>query len=221
MTDITIPLIIGSAMIDSINPCAFAVLIFLIMYLLAIKNRQKMLLIGLVYIAVVFAVYFLAGLGLLSFIASVHLTRFFYFFTAGVAIILGLINLKNAIFNDKPFLAIPESRKPLLQKYIKKATLSAALILGILVAIFELPCTGGVYLAILSMLAGKNSFGSAVFYLLFYNLIFVLPLILILLAVYFGLPPEKFEKWRTEKKKIMRLILGLFLIGLGVLMLVI
>jgi len=179
-----------------------------------------MLAIGLVYIFIVFLVYFLAGIGLLSFIQSVHVTKYFYYFTAVLAIILGLINLKDVFWSGNGMtLAIPDSKKALIQKYIKKATLPAAIVLGVLVALFELPCTGGVYLAVLSLLADKNTWLQAVLYLLLYNLIFVLPLLIILLAVYYGLPPEKVEAWRKEKKKWMRLVIGLVLIGLGIIML--
>ena len=219
MNNITVPLIVGSAAIDSINPCAFAVLIFLILYLMTMKNKHRMLVIGLVYISIVFLVYLLAGLGLLSFIQSVNVTKYFYYFTAVLAIILGLINLKDVFWEGKGFsLAIPDSKKPLLNKYIKKATLPAAIVLGVLVALFELPCTGGVYLAILSLLAAKHTWWQAFVYLIVYNIIFVLPLLIILLAVYFGLSPEKVEHWRKAKKRWMRLAIGLVLIGLGVVM---
>ena len=50
-------------------------------------------------------------------------------------------------------LAIPESKKPVIERYIKTATLPAAFVLGVLVGIFELPCTGGIYLAILSLMS--------------------------------------------------------------------
>ena len=86
--NIPLPLIIGSAAIDSLNPCAFAVLIFLILYLMTVKNKNKMLSIGILYVAVIYIVYFLAGLGLLSFIQSIALTKFFYTFTAILAILL-------------------------------------------------------------------------------------------------------------------------------------
>lgn len=219
-TSITIPLIVGSAAVDSINPCAFAVLIFLILYLMNMKNRQFMLKIGFVYIGIIFLVYFLSGLGLLSFIKSISLTRFFYYFTAGLAILFGLLNIKDVFWYGRGItLAIPESKKPLIDKYIRKATLPAAIVLGVLVALFELPCTGAVYLEILSLLADKNSLAQAILYLLVYNLIFVMPLLVILLAVYFGLPPEKIEKWRQEQRRWLRLAVGLVMIGLGGLML--
>lgn len=215
----SIPLIVGSAAVDSINPCAFAVLIFLILYLVNMKNRQFMLKIGLVYISIIFVVYFLSGLGLLSFIKSIALTRFFYYFTAGLAILFGLLNIKDVFWYGKGItLAIPESKKPLIDKYIRKATLPAAIVLGVLVALFELPCTGAVYLAILSLLADKNTLIQAIAYLLVYNFIFVLPLLIILLAVYFGLPPEKVEQWRREQRRWLRLAVGLVMIGLGAMM---
>jgi cytochrome c biogenesis protein CcdA len=221
LASITIYLVIGSAIVDSINPCAIAVLVFLIMYLITMKDRRKMLTIGLVYISSIFLIYFLAGLGLLSFIQSVHLTKFFYNFTAVLAILFGLWNLKDVFFEGKGIsLAIPESKKPLLQKYIKKATLPAAMTLGLLVALFELPCTGGVYLAILSLLTKEHTFNAAILYLLLYNFVFVLPLLGILLLSYFGLSPEKIEYWRREKRKVMRLAIGLLLISLGIIMFV-
>jgi len=219
--DITIPLIVGSAAIDSINPCAFAVLIFLILYLLAVKDKKKMLQIGLVYIFVVYVVYLAAGLGLLSFIQSFTLTKFFYYFTAGLSIILGLINLKDYFWYGKGItLAIPDGQKERLNKYIKKATLPAAIILGVLVAFFELPCTGGVYLAIISLLASRDTWFTVFIYLVFYNIIFILPLLIILFSAYKGLSPEKIERWRQGKKRGMRLAIGLVLVALGVLMFV-
>ncbi|MBI5076821.1 GAP family protein [Candidatus Falkowbacteria bacterium] len=216
---IAIPLIVGSAAIDSINPCAFAVLIFLILYLMNVKNRMFMLKIGLVYISIIFIVYFLSGLGLLSFIQSIHLTRFFYYFTAALAIVFGLLNLKDVFWYGKGIsLAIPESKKAIIQKYIRRATLPAAIVLGILVALFELPCTGAIYLAILSLLAEKNTWFQAIAYLLIYNVVFVLPLLFILLAVYFGLAPEKVENWRQGQRRWLRLAVGVVMIGLGAIM---
>jgi cytochrome c biogenesis protein CcdA len=135
---------------------------------------------------------------------------------AALAIIAGLINIKDFFFYGKGFtLAIPEDKKPLLEKYIKHASLPAAVILGFWVALFELPCTGGFYLAILALLAAQATYWQGVAYLVFYNLIFVLPLLIILLAVYKGVKPEQLEKWRQAKRTWMRLVMGLVLIALG------
>jgi len=216
---LTIPALIGGAAIDSINPCAFAVLIFLVGYLLAIGSPKLILRVGLVYIFTVFVVYFLAGLGLLKILTTFGVAGIIYKVAAAILIFVGLVNVKDFFWYGKGFtLAIPESKKPLIQKYIKKASIPAAIVLGFLVSAFELPCTGGVYLAVLGLLASRETQISAIPYLLLYNLIFVLPLFIILGLVYFGISAKQMEEWRIKNRKWLRLILGLGSLILGVLM---
>jgi cytochrome c biogenesis protein CcdA/glutaredoxin len=221
-TDIklTLPAIISAALIDSINPCAFAVLIFLLVYLSALGARRRILKVGFTYIIAIFIVYFLSGLGLFQIIQTTGLTRIVYVVAAAIAIVAGLINVKDFFWYGKGItLAIPESKKPLIQKYVQQATIPAAVVLGFLVSMFELPCTGGVYLAILGLLSSKMSLAAGVPYLLLYNVIFVLPLFVILFLIYKGLPAERAEKWRLEKRKWMKLAIGVLMIALGVIML--
>lgn len=216
---VTITAVISGAAIDSINPCAIAVLVFLISLLSVLNNSRKMLMIGLIYIGIVYLTYFLAGLGILKLLGLVSgsITLGIYIFAGILLIVLGLINIKDFFWNGKGIsLKIPESKKPLIEKYAKKASIPAAIILGFLVSAFELPCTGGVYIAILSLLAVKSSFITGTTYLLLYNLIFVLPLLLILLIVYFGYSSEKMEKLRQQSRSFLRLIIGLLMLTFGV-----
>jgi cytochrome c biogenesis protein CcdA len=218
--ELTLTAIITAALVDSINPCAFSVLIFMLVYLLALGSKKKMLKVGITYIVVIFIVYFLSGLGLFTVIQSTGLTRTIYFVAAIIAIIAGLINVKDFFWYGKGIsLVIPESRKPLIQKYIQQATVPAAIVLGVLVSLFELPCTGGVYLAILSLLSSKMSLAAGIPYLLLYNFIFVVPLFVILFIIYKGLSPEKAEAWRLQKRTWMKLAMGLVMIALGIIML--
>lgn len=218
MVELTIPTILTAAIIDSINPCAIAVMVFLLTYLISIGAKRRMLKLGSVYISVVFITYFLSGLGLLAFVQMLNLGSPIYLFAAVVAIIVGIINLKDFFWYGKGFtLQIPESRKPSINKYIKMSTFPATIILGFLVSLYELPCTGGVYIAILGLLARTGV--SAVPVLLLYNFFFVLPLIVILVVVYKGASAESIAKWKDEKKKYMKLISGLFMLALGVWML--
>lgn len=219
-TELNIPIIVSAALIDSINPCAFAVLIFMLTYLLALGSRKKILIIGLGYIMMVFITYFLAGLGLFAAVETIGISVIFYRVAAVIAIVAGIINVKDFFFYGKGFsLEIPKSRKPMIKKYIRRASLPAALILGFLVSMFELPCTGGVYLAILSMLSNSMTRMAAIPYLFLYNFIFVVPLLVILILVAKGGSAEKMEKWRLRKRKYMKLIAGLFMILLGIIML--
>ncbi len=217
---LTIPAIVGGAAIDSINPCAFAVMIFLLSYLLALGSPKLVLRVGLVYIATIFIVYFFAGFGILRALTVLNIAGIIYKIAGALLIFVGLVNIKDFFWYGKGFtLAIPESKKPLIEKYIHKASIPAAVVLGFLVSAFELPCTGGVYLAILSLLATHETQLQGIPYLLLYNLIFVSPLFIILGLVYFGISTKKIEEWRTKKRKWLRLVLGLGCVILGVLML--
>ncbi|MBU0976726.1 MAG: GAP family protein [Patescibacteria group bacterium] len=220
MTNVTLPLITLGALGDSINPCAIAVLVFLVTFLITIKKRGvKFLLIAFVYIFFVYLTYFLAGLGLLSSVQKLEIAHIVYRITAVVVILAGLVNIKDFFFSGRGFsLAIPESKKPIIKKYIQKASIPSAIVLGILVSLFELPCTGGIYLAVIGLLAEKATWTEGFLYLLYYNLIFVLPLIIIVLFSFFSLSSETINSWRKKNKRGMRLIMGISMILLGILM---
>ena len=219
---LSIPTVIGAAAIDSVNPCAFAVLIFLASYLAVIGATKRLWRVGLVYIITVFIVYFLAGLGILQLFTALKIGSLITRLAAGLLIVLGLINIKDFFWYGRGVtLAIPESKKPLLEKYIRKASIPGAIILGFLVAVFELPCTGGIYLGVLCLVAESCSRLKGILYLLLYNLVFVLPLLVILFLMSSGLSSEKLEAWRFKNRRRMKLASGLFLIGLGVIMLVV
>lgn len=216
-SQLTVPAVLVAALADSVNPCAFSVIIFLMLSLLAVGNKKRALKIGLVYIATVYVVYLLAGLGLLAALQWLSaISKYIMYAAAGLAIIAGLINIKDFFWYGKGFsLAIPESKRAVIEKYVKYGSLPAAVILGFLVALFELPCTGGFYLAILALLATQTTFWTGVAYLVFYNLIFILPLLIILIIVYKGVSPQKLEQLRTAKRKWLRLVMGLVLVVLG------
>jgi cytochrome c biogenesis protein CcdA len=218
--DLTGPSVIVAAAIDSINPCAFAVLIFLLVYLTSLQVRTRMLAVGIAYILSVFAVYFLSGMGFFALIQTAGITAFVFKASAVIAILAGIINLKDFFWYGQGFsLSIPESRKDQIKNFIMKASIPSAIILGGLVSMFELPCTGGIYLAILGLLSSKMTLIQGIPYLLVYNVIFVLPLFMILFGVYYGVSPKRMESWRDSERKWMRLAMGIVMVALGVMML--
>lgn len=217
--NITLGLIVVTALIDSVNPCAIAVLLFLIAFLLAIKaSKQRLLLLGGVYIFAVFATYLLAGFGLLKFIRVFNLAGTIKFIAGGILIFAGLVSIKDFFWYGRGIsLKIPERAKPIIQKYLQTGSIPAIFLAGVLVSAFELPCTGEVYLGILSMMSGLGGAAptSGILYLLLYNVIFVLPLILILLAAVFGLKIDRIEQVRQERRKWLRLLIGLGMLFLA------
>ena len=220
-TTLTIPLVIFCAGIDSINPCALTVLIILLLSIIALQSRRQVLMVGITYIAAVFLFYFISGIGVLSFVHVSGVSSLIALAAAIIAIVLGAVNIIEAAIKKEGFiLAIPESKKPVIERYIRTATLPAAFVLGVLVGIFELPCTGGIYLTILSLMSSTLTLSQGIPYLLLYNLIFILPLILILLVVVLGIPPERVNSWRLENRRMLRFAIGLAMILVGVFILI-
>ncbi|MDD1715366.1 MAG: hypothetical protein LUQ01_00045, partial [Methanolinea sp.] len=217
---LTIPLIVTAALIDGINPCAFAVLIFLLLSLIALDTRKRMAMVGATFIAAVFIFYFFSGLGLFAVIQLSGLSRLISLVAAVIAIVAGVVSIGEAVWKKKTaLLSIPESKKGLIETWAKKGSLPAAFVLGVLVGMFELPCTGGIYLAILSMLSHQVTMAQGIPYLLLYNVFFILPLVIILAVVILGIPPERLEEFRGEKRPYIRLAMGAVMILLGIILL--
>jgi cytochrome c biogenesis protein CcdA/thiol-disulfide isomerase/thioredoxin len=215
---ISIGLIISMAAIDSLNPCAFAVLLFLIAVLISLKSEKKRIVaIGLVYILGIFLSYYFAGIGLLGVITQFNIAREINIFAAVIIIISAFISIKEGLFPDSvQLLKIPEKTKVIFASLMKKATFPAVFVSGILVSAFELPCTGQVYLGILSLMSQEHMKAQAYFYLFIYNLIFVLPLVLILLAAAWGLDMEKLQNFRKGTRKTIKILIGAIMFVLGI-----
>lgn len=214
---LTIPVVIASALVDSINPCAFSVLIFLLVSIVTIENRRRILMVGGVYIAAVFLFYLFSGAGLFSIVHMSGFSAALSLLGATVAIVLGLVNIIDVIKNKNDFLlGIPASKKEMIERYINRASLPAVFMLGVLVGIFELPCTGGIYLAILGLMSRSYTLMEGLPYLVLYNIVFIVPLVLILLMVAYGISPERANTWRVLHRRKLRLIVGLAMIAIGV-----
>jgi cytochrome c biogenesis protein CcdA len=219
LQDVRLPTVIFTALIDAINPCAIGVLILLVSTLLGLlKDKKRMLFVGFVYIASIYIVYFLAGIGLLTVIQRLDLVQFVGLLVGGLVILMGIVDIKDFFWYGKGFtLGIKPSHAEKIKEMAKNASIPGVIILGMFVAAVELPCTGGPYLAITAMLARKFDL-TALIYLIIYNFIFVLPLIVILVLAYIGTSIKSLEKWKNENRKFMRLASGLVMIGLGILL---
>lgn len=220
LSQLTLPIIIVTGLIDSINPCAIGVLIFLISSLFALwHNRARMLLVGFIYIAAVYVTYFLAGLGLIWFVQKWDLVEEVGLVVGFIIIILGFVEIKDFFWYGQGFsLGINPKYIERIKKMARHATIPGVIILGFFVAAVELPCTGGPYLAITAYLAKHPMNLKALAYLAFYNFIFVLPLLVIVFAVYFGTKIAAIQRWKQSSRKWMRLATGLLMIGLGILL---
>jgi len=215
------PLVTAGALIDSINPCAFSVLLLTIAFLFSLGQlRARILKIGTVYVLGIFLIYLLIGLGILQTLHFFNTPHFMAKLAAWLLIILGVISIINEFFPSFPIkLKIPAASHHRMAQLMEKASLPSAFLLGGLVGLCEFPCTGGPYLMVLGLLHDKATFLKGLAYLIYYNLIFILPLVIILMigsnrAVY-----DKIENWRKQKTVKMQFLSGLGMIILGIIIL--
>ncbi|PIZ87349.1 hypothetical protein COX93_01315 [Candidatus Nomurabacteria bacterium CG_4_10_14_0_2_um_filter_30_12] len=213
-----LPVIMLSALIDSINPCAISVLFLTITFLFSLgKNRRFVLISGGVYILAIAIVYTLIGLGALQALSFFNVPNIMAKVGASILLLYSAIGLINEFYPSFPIkLRIPESSHTTIAKVIEKGSIPAFFVLGALVAMFEFPCTGGPYLFVLTLLHDYTAFWKGFWYLIMYNVVFVLPLILILLFATNSIMVEKIDKLRRLETKKARVILLLVLIAFGI-----
>lgn len=220
----TLGLVLGSAAIDSINPCAIGVLILMISVILGgHKSIGRMLFLGGLYILSIFTTYLLAGLGLLYFLGSIPLfvTEYISITVGSIIVLFGLIEIKDFFWYGRGFsLAIPAVFAKKIHHMAGNITVPGVILTGAFVAGVELPCTGAPYLAIITILSTNFNF-LAFLMLVLYNIVFILPLLAILFLVAAGIKLPVIKQWKQEARGFMRLAIGLLLIGLGWLLILI
>jgi len=207
-----------SALIDSVNPCAFSILLLTIAFLFSIgRLRAQILVIGGAYILGIFVVYLLIGLGILQTLHLFDTPHFMAKLGAFLMVALGGINIVNHFFPRFPIkLKIPHSAHHKMAVLMEKGSIPTAFLLGGLVGICEFPCTGGPYLMVLGLLHDSSTYLSGLGYLLLYNLIFILPLVVILSIAGNSAVLEKVRSWQELEKGWMRLGAGIAMVALGI-----
>jgi len=219
---LTIPVLVGAALVDSINPCTIAVMVMLLGMIMLSKGRREALIAGLAFSFTIYIMYFLMGLGIFHAIASSGLTNIFFIIVTIAALLLSAMEVK-AYFSYKPgfgSVEMPMSLRP----YAKKATSGATSIPGVVIAavlcsLFLLPCSSGPYLMVLGMLAKAVS-AETLSYLILYNIIFIMPMLLITVAIYLGrTTAEKMGEMKDKYIREIHLISGIIMFALFLLML--
>jgi len=228
--------VVFAGLIDSVNPCAFATIIFLITYLSMILKKQKseVLLAGICFIVGVFITYFLIGLGLFKFIQKISgieiVSKIMYFLIGGFAIFLSYQNLRDAITIKKGIGIGDSSIKTKLPTVLRwkiydvitkfttfKYLLPVAFLMGSVITVLELFCTGQIYLPTIIYIIGLPEYHIiGIFYLLLYCFLFILPLIFIFSLFYFGLNIDRLEAVFREKIFIVKLLTAALLLILGI-----
>jgi len=218
------------ALADSVNPCAIAVLTMVLIAIL-IQNpekKKKVLYAGLAFVSAVFIGYIFYGVILIQFFKTFaeflgKNSGYVYKGLAILAMILGALNVKDFFFYKKGSFAteMPIFLRPKVKKIIEKIiSPSGAFIIGFIITLFLLPCTIGPYIVASGLISGLK-FIETIPWLLYYNLIFVIPMLVIVGIVYFGFAKvEDASRWKEKNIKKLHLVAGilLFLVGFFILL---
>ncbi|MEO0126993.1 MAG: hypothetical protein ABIL44_04505 [candidate division WOR-3 bacterium] len=223
-----------AGLLDGVNPCAFATIIFFISYLLFIgRQRKTIILMSISFIIAVFLCYLAIGLGaytVLNVVTGIKIVGRIIFLSFGIlAILLGVLSFYDYFVartgaTNKMLLQLPLIIKQKIHKEIKEKTsiggiMIGSFVAGILVSFLEFGCTGQVYLPTITFAISKGNFGLRPFFLLIiYNIMFVLPLIVIaLLANLFS--RENVANTLSKKIPLIKLLTALLFFVLGILLL--
>lgn len=223
-SNLTLAKVLSLAAVDAVNPCALAVLLLMLFAILAFapKKRYNLLLAGLAFTLAVFIMYFFYGLMIIRFFQLIQALagiRLWLYRALGLgAIILGILNLKDFIrYQPGGFLTeMPMFMRPKMKSLMFKVTSPrGAFVVGALVTLFLLPCTIGPYIICGGILCSL-SLSETIPWLLLYNLIFILPMLVITLVCFVGFTTvESVSGWKDKNIRYLHLVAGLIILGLG------
>jgi len=212
-----LPLVFFAALLDSIHPCSFSILLITIAFLFSMQmTRNKVLLIGGTYVLGIFAAYLLIGMGIFQVLHLFNTPHFMGKLGAIALIIFGLLNIINYLFPRFPIkLSLPQSTHSSMSRLIDKASLPAAFGLGALVGICQFPCMGGPYLMVIGLLRDQVTYIKGLSYLLLYNIILIIPLLTVLVISADKALADKAQQWQQQKRSTMKIGGGIVMIILG------
>ncbi len=210
------------AAVDAFNPCAFFVLLFLLSLLVHARSRARMAIVGGTFVLFSGLIYFAFMSAWLTFFQVTDNIRGITLVAGLVAITIAALNLKDAFGSDRgPSLSIPESAKPGLYARMRSlvaadrypAMLAGTVVLAVAVNSYELLCTAGLPMAFTRVLT-LNELPTTTYYLYLalYNVVYVIPLLLIVAGFVYALGSRKLQEYEGRALK---LLSGTMMLGLG------
>jgi thiol-disulfide isomerase/thioredoxin len=232
--------ILLAGLMEGMNPCALATLVFFISYLTMVgRKRKEIFWGGLVFSGAAFITHLFIGIGILSFIQHLSFLPLFsqivYFVTFVFALLLGIFSLYDYIQlkkgrPSKMKLQVPNFLKKRIHQIIRVRSdvleankenpsirfLLAAVMIGFMVTLFQSTCTSQVYLPTILFVTNVPSLrGSAVLYLILYNLVYILPLLVIFGIVYWGVTSEQLSFFLQKRASTIKLLTSIFFFALA------
>lgn len=203
------------------NPCLFAILAFMVSILLNTAGKMRAVYTTFAFSLGVFAMYLGVGFGLFCMGCFGVLGETFRILLIAIIFLLGIWHLYDSYYISKKAessFTTPVRIVELAEEVGKKASYPSAFLLGALFSLVKAPCVAPTYFVILELMLNQNTLSQGAFYLAIYNLGLVLPIVILGCAMALGLSPKKVDRFRKEKRALLRFITGIILILLGMLL---
>ncbi|HUT85882.1 MAG TPA: hypothetical protein VMW66_03490 [Elusimicrobiales bacterium] len=233
--------ILLSGLIDGVNPCAFAVIIFFISFLSVYGyNKREVIYVGSVYCIAVFLAYLLLGLGLFKALYAISgfytVIKVFYWLVAGLCFAFFALSIYDFVKYKKTgtaeglVLQLPKSFKLAINKIFGKylrvksgksalTLIGASFVVGFFVSLIEAVCTGQIYVPVLAFILKEPQLRAKAFlYLVLYNVMFVMPLILVFALSLAGYKSAGFSNFFKKHLALIKVLLALVFLGLGLML---
>jgi cytochrome c biogenesis protein CcdA len=222
-----------AGLIDGLNPCAFATIVFLVSYLSFLgKQSSEILKYGIIFTFGVFIAYIIAGMGLMAGFRQLSgfpmITKGIYLVIGLFAVVLGIISFYDYLqfrggHLEKMKLQLPMALKKKIHGIIRiqtrspKAGFLGTFALGFVIAATEVVCTGQVYLPTIGYIMTVPELRAYAFLnLILYNIMFIIPLVGVFVAAFFGVTSERMAFVTKEHTGTVKLLTAFLFIGLGV-----
>lgn len=223
--------VLGAGLLDGVNPCAFTTIIFFVSYLAVMGRKgREILFVGSAFTVAIFLTYLLVGIGVLSFVHSLGivrtLSRLVYLATGVFCLVLAgfsiydLYRIRQGRLEDIA-LKLPQALQRRVHKAIREGRtirnyIWAAFVTGFFVSLLELACTGQVYLPTIIFVTGVPELRiNAIGYLILYNLMFILPLVIIFLLVFYGTTSKQLTGFFQRNAALVKLLTAILFAALG------
>jgi len=202
------------ALVDAFNPCTISVMVLLLSALVIRKGWRDVLLGGVLFTVTVFVMYALYGAGLLQVIYALGIQEEVQLVLKALLIVMALVEF-HAYLSYKPGFAsmeMPMAFRPLAKKVVQSVESPLmAIPVAALCSILLLPCSSGPYVLALGILS-KYPFFVMLPFLLYYNILFTLPMMALTVLVAFGTSPQSVMKLKERYIKELHLLAGILLI---------
>lgn len=211
-------LVVTSGLLDGLNPCAFAILLFFISFLYVARSpRADVAKMGVLYAYAIYLVYFLIGLGLIHAIILSGDEHFLARVGAYLVIALGVLTLGGLYLKPLGLVTMtPHFLWEKIKPHLMRSTLPSAFVGGLLVGLCTFPCSGGIYVTILGLLSSRLTYLGGLGYLYLYNAMFILPLLAILAVAHNKALARRLTVWQGAHHSLTRALSALLMIAVGV-----